>query len=236
MRKTAQTPAIRRRLADAKGFTVIELVVVCLIAGILGAAILGIYEGLVKSWADTSHRIVNQDDARIAINEISRYLRMAESSESNLTSNSDAIALASASELVFYADIDGNGMADKVRYYIDSDGTTLRMATLPPDTSTTPPTYSTVYATNGVVIMKGVQDNHLFKYYKLNPAYVTNPIPSNDTLVLINNPTTAADLRSIVAVDISLAINETPGVPKANVMLDTRVQIRQRYNGGLSGS
>ena len=48
-----------------------------------------------------------------AINEISRYVRMAESSASNLTSNSDAVAVAQPQELVFYADIDGNGLAEK---------------------------------------------------------------------------------------------------------------------------
>jgi hypothetical protein len=86
------------------------------------------------------------------------------------------------------------------------------------------------------VIMKGIQSTSIFTYYKMNPAYLTNPTPANDTLVLVSNPTTAAELRSIIAVDITLAVNETPGLPKANVVLDTRVQIRQRYNGGLSGS
>ncbi len=220
-------------LRSPRGFTLIELLVVCLTAGILGMAILGVYESVMRSWADTSHRIVNQDDARYAINEIARYLRMAESSASNLSSQSDAIATATASELVFYADINGDGLAEKCRYYLD--GTTLRLATLPPDTSDSPPTYPTEYVTDGVVIMQGIQDPNLFTYYRLNPAYALNPIPENDTLEQVVNPASAADLRSIVAVDIRLRVNETPGLPKANVALDTRVQIRQRYNGGLSG-
>lgn len=235
MAKTKPAPTVRHRLRSACGFTLIELLVVCLTAGLLGAAILGIYESLIRNWADTNHRIVNQDDARIAINEISRYLRMAESSSSNLTSFSDAIDTAADDELVFYADLNGDGLSDKVRYYLD--GTTLRMATLAPDTSTSPPTYPEAYSSDGVVIMKGIQNTDLFTYYKMNPAYATNPIPANDTLVLIDHPpTTAEELRSIIAVDIGLSVNETPGLPVANVELDTRVQIRQRYNGGLSGS
>ena len=124
--------AIRNRLRGAQGVTLIELLVVCLTAGVLGGAMLGVYESLIRSAADTEHRIVNQDDARTAMNEIARYVRMAESSASNLTSTSDAVALAQPQELVFYADIDGNGLPEKVRYYLS--GKTLRMATLAPDT------------------------------------------------------------------------------------------------------
>jgi len=228
---------IRKRLRSARGFTLIELLVVCLVAGILGGAMLTLYEGLVRSWADTGHRIIDQDDARTAINEISRYIRMAESSASNLTSTSDAVALAQPQELVFYADIDGIGAPEKVRYYLS--GKTLRMATLSANTSTSPPTYPTSYTSDGVVIMDGVQNETtpLFTYYKMNPAYASNPVAANDTLVLMTNPTSAADLTSIVAVGIRIFVNDTPvGVSKGNVSLDTTIQIRQRYNGGLSGN
>ena len=86
--------------------------------------------------------------------------------------------------------------------------------------------------------MKGIQNTDLFTYYKMNPAYATNPIPANDTLVLIDQPDhDGRELRSIIAVDIGLCGERDSGTArKANVELDTRVQIRQRYNGGLSGS
>ncbi len=89
-----------------------------IIAGILAGAMLGLYYGVVRSFADTGNRMVNQDDARTAINQMARYIRMATSSASNQTSVSDAIALAQPQELVFYADINGNGQPDKVRYYL----------------------------------------------------------------------------------------------------------------------
>jgi Tfp pilus assembly protein PilW len=233
----------------AQGFSLIELVMVCTVTALLGGAILGIYEGLVRSWADTSHRIINQDDARLALDEVSRLLRMAESSESNLSSTSDAVAVAADNQLVFYSDIDGDGLAEKVRYYLD--GTSLRMATVDPNTSTTPPTYSSTYTGDGVIIMNGIQNysdansanwTPMFTYYKMNPAYATNPVPANDTLIAISLTTSthqqvaSTDLSGIVAVEIKLAVNETPGVPKASFVLDTLIQIRQRYNGGLSGN
>jgi hypothetical protein len=232
-----------------QGFSLLELVMVCSVTILMGGAILGIYEGLVRSWADTDHRIVNQDDGRLAINQVARYLRMAQSSESNLSSTSDAIALAADNQLVFYSDIDGDGLAERVRYYLD--GTSLRMATLDPNTSTSPPTYASTYTGDGIIIMKGIQNyadtntNNwvpMFTFYKMNPAYATNPIAANDTLVPVSLTTSshqqvsASDLPNIIAVEIDLAVNETPGVPKASFVLDTTIQIRQRYNGGLSGS
>jgi prepilin-type N-terminal cleavage/methylation domain-containing protein len=219
-----------------QGVTFIELLVVIVVAGLLGSAILGVYEGVVRSWANTSNRIINQDDARLAINEIGRYLRMAQSSESNLSSTSDAIAAAQPQELVFYSDINGDGLADKCRFYLS--GQSLRLATVAPNTGTSPPTYPTTYSGDGAVVLNGIQNGStaIFTYYKLNPAYITNPIPANDTLVTAGNPTSATDLAKILAVGISLYINEVPQLSKGNVALDTLIQIRQRYDGGLSGS
>ena len=240
---------VRTWCRKAQGFSLVELVVVCTLTALVGGAILGIYDGLVRSWADTSHRIVNQDDARLALDEVSRLLRMSESSESNLSSTSDAVAVAADNQLVFYSDIDGDGLAEKVRYYLD--GTSLRMATVDPNTSTSPPTYASTYTGDGVIIMNGVQNYSdtnstnwmpVFTFYKMNPAYVGNPVPANDTLIPISLTTsthqqvTSTDLPGIVAVEIKLAVNETPGVPKASFVLDTLIQIRQRYNGGLSGN
>jgi prepilin-type N-terminal cleavage/methylation domain-containing protein len=225
----------RDRLRGSRGFTLIELLVVMLTAGIIAGAMLGLYAGVMRSFADTGNRIVNQDDARTAVNQMSRYIRMASVSASNLTSVSDAIALASPQELVFYADINGQGQPEKVRYYLV--GKTMKMASVAPDASTSPPSYP-AYTTDGVVVMNGIQNGAtaIFTYYQMNPNYLTNPIPSNDNLVVMANPTDPSALAKILAVGVTLYVNEAPKVSKGNVRLDSLAQIRQRYNGGLSGS
>jgi prepilin-type N-terminal cleavage/methylation domain-containing protein len=225
----------RDRLRGSRGFTLIELLVVMLTAGIIAGAMLGLYYGVMRSFADTGNRIVNQDDARTAVNQISRYIRMASVSASNLTSVSDAIALASPQELVFYADINGNGQPDKVRYYLV--GNTMKLATVAPDMTTNPPSYP-AYTTDGVVVMNGIRNGAtaIFTYYQMNPNFLTNPIPSNDNLVVMTNPTGASALAKILAVGVTLKVNEAPKVSKGDVWLDSLAQIRQRYNGGLSGS
>jgi prepilin-type N-terminal cleavage/methylation domain-containing protein len=227
--------ALRNRLRGSQGFTLIELLVVMLIAGILAGAMLGLYYGVVRSFADTGNRMVNQDDARTAINQMGRYIRMATSSASNQTSISDAIAVASPQELVFFADINGNGQPDKVRYYLS--GLTMKMATVAPNMTTNPPSYPT-YTTDGVVVMNGIQNGAtaIFTYYQINPAYTSTTDAAHDNLTVITNPTTAADRLKIVAVGLTVYVNEAPKLSKGNVKLDGLVQIRQRYNGGLGGS
>jgi Tfp pilus assembly protein PilW len=233
--RTRSRGLARAAVRGVRGFTIIELLMVCGCTILLAGAILGIYEGLIKSWADTSNRITNQDDARLAINEISRYIRMAQNSESNLTSISDALEVTSPDDLVFYSDINGDGYAERCRFYLS--GQALRLATVAPDMTTSPATYAGAYTGDGVVVLSGVRNGStaVFTYYRLNPAYITNPVAANDTLVPVT-PSTAADRASVVAIGVTLYINEAPELSKGNVDLNTLIQIRQRYNGGLSGA
>jgi len=228
---------VRDRLRGARGFTMIELLVVMLLAGIIAGAMLGMYYGVVRSFADTGNRILNQDDARTAMNQMARYIRMASSSAANQTSVSDAINLASPQELVFYADINGNGQPDKVRYYLS--GNTMMMASVAPIMTTNPPSYPTAYGSNAVVVMNGIRNGAtaIFTYWQMNPLYdPNNPNPQYDNLVVMTNPTSASDLSKILAVGLTVYVNEVPKLSKGNVRLDSLAQIRQRYNGGLGGS
>ncbi len=215
----------RKESRGARGLTIVELMVVIATAGIVMAATLALYLSLLNSAADQQARIVNQDSARLAMYEMSRYLRAACSSESNLTSLSDAIAIAAPEECVFYADIDSDYVAERVRFYVKNK--TLRMQTAEPDLTDRPPTYPNGYDTDGVVILSGVQNGDLpvFTYLGYDDH--------SSSLFELENTSTADLRRKIVAIALRLVVNEEPKTARGQVELSTRVQIRERYSGGL---
>ncbi len=216
-----------RLLREQGGFTLVELLVTMLIAGVVAAAILGLYLGVLRTTFDQTTRIQNQDTARTAIYQMTRFIRGACSSDSNLTSLSDSLLLAGTQEFIFFVDIDQDDSAEKVRYYLSDN--TLRMQTAEPDTSTHPPTYPDEYSLDSIVVLSGVQNGEtaIFTYYGYDET--------NASLYPITTPNTDALRRAVVAINIQLVVNEKPELARGAVDVSTRVLIRQRYDGGLSG-
>ncbi len=205
-----------------------ELIVVILIAGVVSGALLGLYAGLHRTTADQQVRVLNQDSARLALYEMTRYIRAACSSDSNVTSASDSIAVAGPQELVFFVDLDGDGNAERARYYLSNK--TLRMQTAKPNTSVTPHTYPAGYSSDSIVILSGVVNGSspVFTYYGYNDK--------TNELYPIANPNTEGLRRDIVTIGISLAVNEKPEIAKGPVQLSTQVLVRQRYDGGINAT
>lgn len=213
----------RRRLrSDQRGFSLVELMVVILVAGVMMAAILGLFLGGIRVFASEGVRMQNQDDVRLGINQITRYLRAATSSADHNASWSNAIALAGPQSLEFYCEIKGGPPAEKVWYYMS--GSDLRMKVVSPYWQTNPPGWVyPAYSEDGVVIQQAVRNgtSPIFAYLRYK----------NGSLETFN-PTSADDRRQIVAVDVTLNVNEAPQLA-SEITLSTRVQLRQRYEGGL---
>ncbi|MCL5734051.1 MAG: hypothetical protein M1274_00435 [Actinobacteria bacterium] len=202
----------------------IELLIVIVLAGILSGAIIAILFSLSGVFHSQGVRIQNQDDARTAINEVARYIRMATNSADNQTSQTNAIATASPQDLEFYCDLDGDGIAEKARYYLA--GSSLKMQSVEPTWVLTPTPHWTypAYTLDGVVVQNAVLNgaNPVFRYYKNVGGSLQEFTPS-----------TTALRQEIVTVGIALTVNEKPNLAKGNTQLATDVQIRQRYTGGL---
>jgi prepilin-type N-terminal cleavage/methylation domain-containing protein len=203
------------------GLTLIELMVTILVVGIMAGGILGVFVTTLRTFSTGQVRMQNQDEARLAMNQMTRYLRMASASESITTTRSDAIAVAGAQDVVFYADIDGDGVVEKGRYYLS--GTTLRMQTAEPNMGDSPPTYP-AFNTSGEVVREAVRNGGtaIFRYYREGESV---PMTSTSTF----------DLREEIAlIEVTLYVNEVPELSRSNVRLVSRVLIRQRYDGGLT--
>jgi prepilin-type N-terminal cleavage/methylation domain-containing protein len=217
---------VRERLGGREGFSIIELLVVMLIASIISVAVLAILSGTTNVFNSQNVRMLNQDDARTAINQMARYVRSATSSADNMTTQSNAIATALPQDIEFYCDVDGDGVAEKVRYYLD-DNVLMSQTEEPEWIEATEPYWEYgEYDTDGIVIENRVRNGTegLFVYYRYN--IVSGALEEC-------SPTTAAGRQEIVTVGIMIKVGERPDLAAKDVVLATDVQIRQRYEGEL---
>jgi prepilin-type N-terminal cleavage/methylation domain-containing protein len=215
---------LRDRVGDQKGFSIIELLVAMLIATLITVAVLAVLQSTTKVFNSQNVRMLNQDDARMAINQMARYIRMATSSEDNITSLSNALATALPQDVEFYCDVDGDDKAEKVRYYLDDN--ILMSQTQEPVwvTGSAPHWAYGAYDTDGVVIENRVRNgtDPMFTYYRYNSG-----------ALVAFSPTTAEDRQKVVTIGLTIKVGERPDLAAKDVVLATDVLIRQRYDGGL---
>lgn len=197
---------LRRR---KEGFTLIELVVGMAIFGILIGALLTFQQVTYQSQTQLVQTYQNIDDANVIVNSIAKELREAKQADDGgfmLEQTDDQ-------NLVFYADIDNDGITERVRYTLI--GTNLVKGVTKP--SGTPLDYKTTnesVATISAIIRNGTQP--LFYYY--------NDSWPQDT---INNPLPAANrLANAKLIKISFIVNTDPTKPQQNYATETYVQIR----------
>jgi prepilin-type N-terminal cleavage/methylation domain-containing protein len=213
------------------GFTLVELLVTVLVSGIMSAAILGLFLGMLRVFASEGSRMLSQDGARLATQEMARYIRGASSSVSNTTSNSDAVAVAQPQELVFFTDVNGDGNTEKLRFYMS--GTTLYMQRSTPNMADrTYPAYSFTSALC-VGVRNGTSPIFTYYYYRDGVASGTPTTLPGLYVATLGSTPTAAQLRLIVGVGINLNVNEQPALAPSGALLSTVIQIRQRSNGGI---
>jgi Tfp pilus assembly protein PilV len=225
-RAVALRELVRSRLAAQSGLTLIELLMVMLTASLISVAVLMLLQGTTRVFNSQNVRMLNQDDARTAMNQMTRYLRMATSSADNGSTLSNAIATALPQQVEFYCDMDGDEQVEKARYYLAESVLWLQSDQPIWITGTTPRWQYNGYDSNGLVIENRVRNgsDSMFTYYRY--------IDDQGTLQAFT-PVSVEDKRSIVTIGITIRVGERPDLAARDVILSTDVQIRQRYSGGL---
>ncbi len=103
-----------KRVLSERGFTLVELIVVCgLMAFVIGAISL-MFEGGYKTYAKVDDQIVAQNEARRNMHRISKYIRQCK-----------LIETAGQNELIFSSDIDDDDIPETVRFYLSDSNTSL---------------------------------------------------------------------------------------------------------------
>lgn len=217
------------RFARERGFTTIEALVSFVILLLLLAAVLSVYSQSRQVFVRGERKADLQQNARFAIAQIARQVRMAGYFPENLTippavpTLQDPIRIASDSALVVYGDIDGTGTSGIVMFCLDGDQVRRTSGA---------PTDATVYTcSSGQVLAQGVTDLR-FAYYDAANTPVPNP-PASPFELDGQAPGSAPDMttttqrRLVQRVLITLTTRGfTVGMGPQNFTLTSDVEIR----------
>jgi prepilin-type N-terminal cleavage/methylation domain-containing protein len=192
-----------------RGFTLIEVLVASSILIVLGLGVVGLQFIISSSQLSAINNYVNVDQANAAVTRISRELRKIQPSENGAY----PLELADDNEIIFYSDVDYDGVAERVHYTLTGKQLTKGVT----EPTGTPAEY---LSENETVIPLADNINNygepFFSYY--NDAWPgdlsTNPLP--DYLRL-------SDTRLI---RIYIDLNSNPNLKNQDYILESNVNLR----------
>lgn len=196
-----------KKIKKNTGITLLEVIITM--------AILSLVLGLIGSFARDlffyedvfTGGLTSYDEARKILQPITSEIRSA--SPSSL--GSYPLEKTGQTEFIFFADIDNNGIKERVRYFL-SDNIMKRGVIIP---SGNPLQYLSANETISDII-HGIRNDSVpvFDYYDSNYNGSTAPL---------NHPVSVLDVR---LVKISLILDEDPNKPPAPMTVTTQVSIR----------
>lgn len=194
------------------GFGLVEIIFVFAILGIISFSI-GIFgQDIFSLNTFIQHGLVNQNEARKILRPFVSEVRGA--SQSSL--GSYPIAIAGTSTLMFYSDIDSDGVKERIRYFLEGDD--FKKGIVVPSGS--PFQYDEDDEKIIEVIHDIVATSTIFQYY--DESY--DGTASSSALAF---PVLVNDIR---LVEISISIDTDPNEPPAPTTVTTKVSIRNLKN------
>ena len=107
---------INFNLNNKKGFTLIEVVAVALLIAMAFLGIYNLFSGGMKFWKTGTTQINAQQNTRLAMDRMARDIRHAGYG----VTTGDKITFTSASEIKFRADLNSDGTAEEIHYYLNA--------------------------------------------------------------------------------------------------------------------
>jgi prepilin-type N-terminal cleavage/methylation domain-containing protein len=219
------TAAIRNRLADEGGFTLVELLVTMLIGSVVFGAAMGLTEVSGRSTSRTTDRVETAQRARLVMDRMVRPLR----SMVCLDSSTYPIVSGDGTSVTFYVDFDNNPVykPQKRRLTYVSTGTgkitedqwDTTTTTGPPWTFPTTASRSATLATD----VGQIGSTPVFRYFNPAGAQLTAPLSTAVTSPLATNSIARVSLVE-VAFQMKPSNGNTDTLRRAD--RDTRVTVR----------
>jgi prepilin-type N-terminal cleavage/methylation domain-containing protein len=152
------------------GFTLIELIISMAIMSMLAFFLVRFAGDLTTSSVDLNRQLLAQEEIHATLRMLQPELRGSNQS----VNGAYQLASVGTSTLGFYSDIDGDGVPEKVRYFLN--GTTLMKGIIKP--SGAPLGYATSTERTQELVKQIVVGTQLFSYYdKDATSTISNPLP-----------------------------------------------------------
>lgn len=192
-----------------KGYTFIEVLIVLVLMGILGSALVGLQYILSQNQIVAWRNYLSVEGANSSITTLVREIRTARDGDNGAYS----LELAEDNQIAFYSDYDFDGKTERLRYFLAGPQFSKGV--------TEPTGYPITYPSDQekVKVITNLvrnQENPVFYYY--NGDWPT------DTE---NNPLlTPASLSDIKLIRLYLRLNTTPNEPEKDYVLESFSQVR----------
>ncbi len=198
-------------LSYRTGFTLTEVVVVVGILGAITVLLANLQTDVFRNYSIASEGIQADGEMRSSIRAFMRDVRAAAPAETGAY----ALETTGTSTLIFYSDVNGDSLRDRVRYFI-SGGTLTRGVIFP---TGSPSVYlESNERLTSVVHNLALGTVPLFSYYNANYTGTTSPL---------SEPVDVAQVRYI---RMMLIVDANPNRPPAPTVLSGGVMIRSLKN------
>ena len=189
-----------------QGMTMVEMVIGLAIFVLISLAVSTLARDIFVFSDNISGSLSAQQDARTVLREFASEVRASLPG----SDGSFNVSIALADEFQFYSDIDGDGLRERIRYYLS--GTTLKKDILKP--SGMPPQYTGIPQTK--ILVNNVNNGlaPIFFYYDTNYDGTTAPLPQ------------PVNIPSIKLIKADIIIDKDPNRAPPPIVVSTQASIR----------
>jgi prepilin-type N-terminal cleavage/methylation domain-containing protein len=190
-----------------RGFSLVEVLVVVSIFSLILILLAGFQSDVFSLNRILNSGLQSQSEVKKIVRPFSNEVRSA--TPSNL--GAYPIATSDTNEFSFYTDIDGDGLREKIRYFLE-DGE-FKKGTIKPSGS---PLEYDVDDEKIIKVIKNVTNSEIFTYYDSNYDGTASSTP-------LVTPVSPSQVR---LVKIEITVDEDPNKPPAAITVTTQVSIR----------
>lgn len=194
---------------DSRGFTVVEVIIAAVILGMITIVSFAFWQYFTESYDFSFGKSISISDAYRVTSTIVRELREAQYGEEG----SHPLALTNDQELAFFNDVDKDGDAERVRYWLESG--VLKKGVIEP--SGDPLEYDVGTETEKIVV-EGVVNGARPVFYYYNSDW-----PS-DT---VNNPLSSGRMLGTRMIRVELSLQSTEDRTASASTLTSSVVLRR---------